>query len=73
MYLLCSDQDAKLSLLTVSFTEIKFKIFVESVAKQPAILTIKIGFLKCSRKLSFKKPTLGFAAPKALQIPKLVS
>jgi len=51
MYLLCSDQDAKLSLLTVSFTEIKFQIFVESVAKQPAILIVKVGFLKGSRKL----------------------
>jgi len=47
----------------VFFTEIKFKIFVESVAKQLAILIIKIDFLKGSLWLPFKKPTLGFAAP----------
>jgi len=29
----------------------------------PAILIIKIGFLKGSRRLPFKKPILGFAAP----------
>jgi hypothetical protein len=47
----------------VFFTEIKFKIFVESVAKQPAILIVKVGFLKGSHRLPFKKPILGFAAP----------
>jgi len=38
-----------------------------------AILIIKIGFLKGSLRLPFKKPILGFAAPNALQTPKLVS
>jgi hypothetical protein len=38
-----------------------------------AILIIKIGFLKASRRLAFKKPILGFPAPQALETPKLVS
>jgi len=38
-----------------------------------AILIIKIGFLKAKLRLAFKKPILGFSAPTALKIPKLVS
>jgi len=37
-----------------------------------AILIIKIGFLKGSRRLPFKKPILSVAAPTALQHSKLV-
>jgi hypothetical protein len=37
-----------------------------------ATLTLKIGFLKASLRLAFKKPILGFPAPAALESPKLV-
>jgi hypothetical protein len=37
------------------------------------MLFLKIGFLKYSRRLNFKKPILGFPATAALEIPKLVS
>jgi len=39
----------------------------------PAILIIKIGFLKACQWRVFKKPILVFPAPKALEIPKSVS
>jgi len=48
-------------------------IFVGVYRFAPAILIIKIGFLKGSRRLPFKKPILGVAAPTALQHSKLVS
>jgi hypothetical protein len=38
-----------------------------------AILIIKIGFLKASLRLAFKKPILVFPAPLALETPKSVS
>ena len=44
-----------------------------AIKKVAAILIIEISFLKGSLRLPFKKPILGFAAPKALQTPKLVS
>jgi len=39
----------------------------------PAILIIKIGFLKTRRWRVFKKPILVFSAPSALETPKSVS
>jgi hypothetical protein len=38
-----------------------------------AILILKIGFLKASRRLAFKKPILSFPVPAALENSKLVS
>jgi hypothetical protein len=40
---------------------------------QPAILILKIGFLKASLRLAFKKPILCFPASAALENTKLVS
>jgi hypothetical protein len=40
---------------------------------QPAILILKIDFLKASRWLAFKKPILCFPASAALENTKLVS
>jgi len=39
----------------------------------PAILIIKIGFLKACRWRAFKKPILVFPAPSALETPKSAS
>jgi hypothetical protein len=37
-----------------------------------AILIFKIGFLKVSRRRTFKKPILGLPSPQAMATPKLV-
>jgi hypothetical protein len=47
--------------------------FVQFASCSSAILIIKIGFLKASLRLAFKKPILVFPAPLALETPKSVS
>jgi hypothetical protein len=41
--------------------------------REPAILIIKIGFLKACHRRAFKKLILVFPAPTALETPKSVS
>jgi hypothetical protein len=49
------------------------ELYLTKKRARTAILILKIGFLKASLRLDFKKPIWGFPAPQALENPKLVS